>query len=331
MALNTFPKYARPGDTIAIGVGSPDNMSLESIDTVTFNYNGVAQEINLKPYVRGIFKLYADKASRIYQTGYPPVGLAANQIVNTSGHEQWSTIMVLDLPDIATEPALVPGLGQIKIRTLPGAVTYPTSGSDINDLQANGLRVDLEILSGTGSPNPFTYEFGTGSTRPLTGQDDLKYLEPMPGITVRPPFEPSSLSPYRTDLGATEVKLDLHSCNNQTSHLTDADIRVVPEDMTTQTASQRSVAFHVNDSDILNVIFISSVGKLSYFEPRFTVIFRNGLAAGCNPWFYTNNGTEQGVAHYDINGTLVTTNVPFPAINPQNPDNTTEYYLEVHQ
>lgn len=328
-ALRTFPHVARAGDTIALSIGSPDGLDRTTLQSVTFEYDGGPSPVDLKPYVRALFNLYADKNSKAYSPGLPPGGLGTNLLVGSSGHEPYSTIMVIDLPDIATEPGLVPGTGHVVVRTVAGTVTYPTINSHINNLETLGKRIDLEILPGAGQRNPFTYEFGIGAQMPPVGGDDLPGLEPLPRILVRPPFQ--QVSPFRKDLGAAEVKVDLSSCNNKGAPLTDSDLRVVADDMTMNTLSQRSVMSSVDGSgDILTVIFLSTVSKLAYYEPRFSVILKDGLAPGCNPWFYTNSGAEPGVTHYDINGVLIAdATVPAIAANPASPNLQTEYSVEL--
>src|SRR3989344_8088200 len=132
ISLKTFPQAARGGDTVALSVGSADGMARANTTAAFVSDSAPDAPVNLTPGIRGIFRLYADKASSIYAGGSN-----TRYVVSTSGHEPWVTIMVVDLPQ-----GLPSGPGEVRVTT---TATYPTIGSHIND-----FPVSLEILPGTG-------------------------------------------------------------------------------------------------------------------------------------------------------------------------------------
>ena len=181
-ALETFPQAARAGDTVALAVGSAEGMSRANT-TASFESDAMPGEFyDLTPGIRGIFRLYADETSSIYDNASN-----AYHIVKTSGHEPWLTVMAVDLPH-----GLPLGTGKIHITT---TATYPTIGSDINDFPIN-----LEILPGTGVASDLLYEFGVKSSQP----GDLTIPESLPHAQVIPEYPEATNWPL---YGAIEMKL----------------------------------------------------------------------------------------------------------------------------
>ena len=96
-ALNTFPTAAHPGETIALAVGSADNLTQANINSVTFTSTNscCTTPLDITNDVRSVFRLYADKTSPVYTDGNTT---GTSQIIRTSLHEPWITIMAIDLP-----------------------------------------------------------------------------------------------------------------------------------------------------------------------------------------------------------------------------------------
>lgn len=269
-ALKTFPQAARAGDTITLAVGSADGMSRAN---TTANFVSDAEpgvDYDLTGGIRSIFRLYADKASSLYASGSTP-----RFIVDTSGHEPWITVMVVDLPQ-----GLPTGSGKVNVTT---TATYPTIGSHIND-----KPIDLEILPGVGAAADLTYEFGLGST--MLG--DLGLLEAQPHAQVMPMFPQAQAWPL---YGAIEIKLQVPTSVGTA-------VRVVTDDMRVATSSNLNVITRRDSNGDLTVIFVNHTGKLRYYEPRFSIVLID------NPDqqnIFLATPTITSVSYFDIDGNTV--------------------------
>ena len=238
-ALKTFPQAARGGDTVALAVGSADGMTRANT-TAEFISDSDQVSHNLTPGIRGIFKLYADQASSVYAGDSN-----TKDIVNTSGHEPWVTIVVVDLLQ-----GLPLGPGKVNIST---TATYPTIGSHIND-----FPIDLEILSGTGTPSDLRYEFGLGESQ----QGDLSLLESMPHAQVIPDFPQSGWPLY----GAIEMGLNVPTTAG-------TQVRLVPDNLGITMPTSISTTYSLRDSNQdMTVMYLSPYGRLLYYAPRFSLV-----------------------------------------------------------
>ena len=284
-ALQTFPQVARPGDTVALAIGSPDGMNKSNTTASYIPDADPSNPIDLTSNIRSIFKLYADKTSIVYEKsdpGQPWRGLFTDLITSGSGHEPWLTVMVVDLP--GSMPA---GTGRVEVRT---TATYPPLvSSHINDLETDGFRIDLEILdpvtAGVGSPNPFEYQRGQS----VTASGDLTTLEPLPHALVRPPFQFGNPQGW-PDYGAVSLKVTLSADQPLTEQL----VRLVVDDMTLRTESNRSVLSALKGNE-LTVMLISPTGALKYYEPRFSIVLRSDVT-------FTNVPVITQVQYYDLDG-----------------------------
>lgn len=265
-ALQPFPNVARGGDTIALAVGSPQNMTRTNT-TATFTSNIDGIPIDITSNIRSIFKLYADPSSKVYE-----IGSTTTSLVTSSGHEPWITIVAIDLPAGLTE-----GTGIIQFNT---TAIYPDIGSHIND-----LPLSVEIVAGTGAANSFDYEFGIGSQS--TG--DLLALEPQPRA-VFAPSQPSTACPC-PDYAAIEVKATIPT---SIGTLPSAYTRVLPADLTVETGSGRSVIHSTNGQDV-TVLFLSTESKLKYYEAQFSIVLHSFMS-------FTGAPTINSVRYFDING-----------------------------
>lgn len=269
-AMHPFPNVARGGDTVALAVGSPADMTkTNTTATFTSDIDGVVVDITTN--IRSIFKLYADPASKVYETNGN-----TDDLVFSSKHSPWITIVALDLPQ-----GLTVGAGNIAFNT---TATYPDVGSHINN-----LLIPLEIVAGTGSPNSFTYEFGIGSQ--LAG--DLTNLESQQ-VAVFGPTIPSVACPC-PDYAAIEVKATIPTALGS---LYPSLIKVIPEDLTVATISGRNFTQGVNGQNI-TAIFTSNTQKLKYYEAQFSVAL-NSLSS------FTGTPTINSVRYFDIDGNEVT-------------------------
>lgn len=288
-ALNTFPTAARPGETVALAVGSPDNLTIANINSVEFESAAWAPgtKWDITSNVRSVFKLYADKASDVYEYGGT---LGTNQIIRTSLHEPWLTVMAIDMPEDAFGSPLPPGPGTITINT-NGNVTYPTIGNHINNVQPIAIEILPEASPTDGSAADFEYEFGAFGA---TNLGDLSKLEPRPHALVKSLYseDPFGLPNY----AAVEMKVDFSGTTS--APITDANVRVIVDDMTVYSNSNRQVISSVNN-EVLTVIMMSMSEQIKPYEMRFAVALSSPNSfTGPSPSitstrFYDINGGEQ--------------------------------------
>lgn len=276
VALKTFPQAARGGDTVALAVGSADGMARANT-TATFVSNSAGNNpVDLTPGIRGIFRLYADKASNVYTSGSN-----TRFIVDSSGHEPWVTIMVVDLPQ-----GLPIGPGKVHVTT---TATYPTIGSHIDN-----LPIGMEILPGVGAPSDLSYEFGIGASM----RGDMSMLEAAPHALVGPAF-PQSVS-WPT-YGAIEVKLFVPTTSG--TALEAPALRVVVDDMSVASPSSLSMTYRHDGNQNLTVNLLSPTGKLRYYEARFSIVLLRNLSQTIG---FSAVPTVASVRYFDVNGNQVT-------------------------
>ena len=266
-ALNTFPNAARSGDTITLAVGSPDGMTRANT-TATFAPDANLDKIpdvtpvDITPSIKSIFKLYADRASSVYQ-----FGSTTGSLTNSAGHEPWLTVVALDLvaPDLPLGLPVGPGIIQFDT-----TATYPGIGSHIND-----VPISIEILPGTGSSANFDYELGIGATE--TG--DLTALEALPRAEFGPEY-PSPSCPCPS-YGAIEVKVNMPTSFGPV--LTSTFMRVLLDDMTPDTGSGRGMSYGLVNGQDLTVMITSLSGALKYQEARFSIVLHSVVSFSGTP------------------------------------------------
>lgn len=275
IALQTFPQAARGGDTVSLAVGSADGMTRANTTATFVSDSTPNAPINLTPGIRGIFRLYADKASGMFSDS------AISFVVDTSGHEPWVTVMVVDLPQ-----GLPFGAGKVHITT---TATFPTIGSKIDDVPIN-----LEILPGTGVTSNLSYEFGVGSSR----NGNLTQLETLPYALVRPVFPHGTAWPT---YGAIELKL--HVPTTEGTALNPPFLRVLVDDMSTSsTSSGLSSVFRHDSNQDLTLMLLSPTGRLRYYEARFSIV---PLKNSTQSIGFTATPVITSVRYFDINGNVV--------------------------
>ncbi len=275
IGLKTFPQAARGGDTVALAVGSADGMSRANTTAIFVSDSAPNSPINLTSGIRGIFRLYGDKASSVYT-----VGSNTHYIIDTSGHEPWVTIMVVDLP-----PGLPTGSGQVRITS---TASYPTIGSHINN-----RSISLEIIPGTGVSSDLPYEFGVGSSMP----GDLTQMEALPYAQVMPIFPSSTSWPT---YGAIEIKL--HVPTSAGTALGSGNLRVLIDDMSVSTASYPNTSYRHDNNQDLTVMLLSPTGKLQYYEARFSIVPRKDSTTIIS---FTSTPTIISARYFDINGNQI--------------------------
>ena len=286
-AVKTFPNAARPGETVSLAVGSPDNLTVSNIDNVQFVSDAApGSPVDITANVRSVFRLYADKSSSVYTDG---VGTGTSQIVRTSAHEPWVSVMVIDMPEELSPGTPLPtGPGHIAITTKPG-VTYPTIGNHIND-KTIAMEILPESLPGDGTASPLEYEFGTCCTLP----GNLALLEAAPRALVKSDI--TDTTGITTGYGAIELKLDFTGVTS--APINDSNVRVIADDMTTFSESNRHVITGVNN-EVLTVIMMSLSEQLKPYEMRIQAVLTSGNTFTGPP------PSIAGITFYDLNGNTV--------------------------
>ncbi|RDH86147.1 MAG: hypothetical protein DIZ80_01375 [endosymbiont of Galathealinum brachiosum] len=259
--LQTFPGVARAGDTITLAVGSADGMTKSAANTTAVYVPNVGTEQPLT--IRSVFNLYPDKRSRLYLTNSETL-----PVIDSSDHEAWQTVVVLDLPE-----DLPVGMGSIQFNSI---AKFPTITSHIND-----VPISLEIVSGLGAPTIFTHEFGIGSSR----NGDLALLEPLPHAQVTPPSD-------NTYYGAIELRLTLPT--TAAVPLSEENVRVVVDDMTPSTVSNRNVVWGVDNNELV-IMLMSPNGFLQTIESRFSIVLAPKIS-------FTSQPVITSLNFFDVNG-----------------------------
>ena len=265
-ALQPFPNYAKGGDTISLAVGSPIDMTRANT-TATFTSNVDEIPVDITANIRAIFKLYPDPTSKVYQAT-----MYTNELVSSSNHAPWVTIVAIDLPE-----GLAVGSGEIQFNT---TAIYPDITSHINNLQ-----LPVEIIAGTGTPNSFVHELGIGSST----VSDLTNLESQ-AVAVFSPAIPSVACPC-PDYAAIEIKATIPT---SIGALNPYFTKIVAEDLTVSTISERNFTHGTNGEEV-TAMFISTTGKLKYFEAQFSVAVHEAFS-------FLGLPTINSVRYFDLDG-----------------------------
>lgn len=285
VALQPMPTNARAGDTITLAVGSADGMTAANT-TVEF-YTGpdpsLATPVSIP--VRSIVKVYPDKTSHAW------LGDDPRKISKRSGHGGWLSVIVVDLPP---DPALIPeGVGVIRVTT-NGEVVFPRFAAT-----PNGTDIQINILPGLGSPNPFNYAAFDGASAP----GDLGELEALPQAIIVPPV-PAEGEAELVSYGAIEMQVTAPIVAMGGGSIEDAGIAVVLDDQPQVSENQVNLIWNRTGDDF-NIMLISPVGMYSY-QSRVSIV----------PLFpeypYKIDGAPvlQSITYYDLDGAVVSGPVP---------------------
>jgi hypothetical protein len=246
--------------------------------------------IDLTPNIAGLFKLYPD------QTSHTWLQSQAAGIAGRSSHGPWLTILAINLPEAST--GLLPvGTGIIKISTIGGDVTYPRFTPEVD-----AIDIALEILPGSGSPNPLQYADFIGN--PIDG--DLSMLEPMPQVVVKPPIPAEGeqiIAPY----GAIEIKVhaEIRKIGGSAdgSDVDPTGIRVIADDQPDHAQTQMQTLWSKNGDEV-TIMLVSPLG-LHAHEARASIVplLYNGFLNQV-----TGTPSLISIDYYDLDG--------LPAIGP---------------
>lgn len=262
VATQSFPTVARGGDTITLVVGSPDGMT-KSNTTAQFVSDVDSSTTPLT--IRSIIRLRPDNTSKLALFD----GLVDAQDYYT-GHSQWLTVIVIDLP-----VGITIGAGHIDINS---SASYGTLHLGIND-----IPVSLEIIAGTGSPNEFTYNNNFGGV----GPGNLASLESLPQAVLRPPHLTSSVL-----FAAAEIKVNI-----PLGSIPDRAIRVVADDFYTKNSHDQVQMNWSRSGDDITVNFVSPTAMMEPKQLRFSIVLRPG-----NTFLTSPAPSVVSTKLYDING-----------------------------
>lgn len=175
--MQPLSNYARSGDTVMISLGGSDSNALQPVlkkENLTVSITDALGN-NYPVKVRNLFRVNADAASG-YAFRSPTGNLPWDNYV---APHQGLWLAVLDLVDPADDSPLplATGMATIAVSSPEIQNWFDHSGFGWSWTNGNLDAVPIEILPGTGAPNPMNY-LGPLASAPLDS------LEPNPQIEV---------------------------------------------------------------------------------------------------------------------------------------------------
>ena len=161
-SVNTFPNIARPGDTVSVMVGGSAQARKANVSAVLTDASGQVFDLQALGKVRSVFNLRTD--GRAVGQHYSPY--LDSYISWAFGHEPLQTVMVADLPAMAT-------VGQATLSVALNGVNDNSSGF-------RSSKVTLEIIAGSGTSEEFLHKSVYGDL-PV----DFSSLETAPHAQVK--------------------------------------------------------------------------------------------------------------------------------------------------
>jgi len=274
-AIQPLPIAARAGDTVTMAIGSQDGMDKTNTSIVLTDQALTSFTITPK----SIFNLYPDKRSSIYDSA------ASKNLVAITGHEQWLTIMVFDVPSSGVNP----GEATLNISTT-AVLTGPNA-------RVENLDFPLEILPGVGSAHKLEYPTNDFLGNTIINTGSLNDLEPIPNqVYVLPPNFFSCTLPF----GAIDFRFQLQFSIEPYKDY--QRFRVVADDLSTLSAGGKmpELSWSAVGSE-LRVIFTSSDEEVSCHEPRFSIIPKLGNGGAS----FSIEPVLTSVTYYDTSGNIV--------------------------
>jgi hypothetical protein len=242
-SVNTFPKIARPGDTVTFMVGGSAQARKANVSAILTDASGQVFDLQALGKVRSVFNLRTD--GRAIGQHYSPY--LDSYISWFFGHEPLQTVLVADLPATAT-------VGQAKLAVALNSVNDNSSGV------SNPFTVNLEIIPGAGTSEQFLRS-ALGGNQPV----DFSRLETAPYAQI-------NFGAGATLIGAASLAINF---NNAVVNPNDLDV-YVPESTVRGDAvssgafgkTQRMVYWH-QDGLKLYVDIVAPQG----IDPRYLQLF----------------------------------------------------------
>lgn len=250
-SVNTFPKIARPGDTVSFMVGGSAQARKANVSAILTDASGQVFDLQALGKVRSVFNLRAD--GRAVGQHYSPY--LDSYISWVFGHEPLQTVMVADLPATATV----------------GLATLSVAFNGVNDNSSgvgSPFTVKMEIIAGTGASEQFLHS-ALGSNQPV----NFSRLETAPYAQV-------SFGTGATFIGAASLVIDFNAIvvnpNDLNVYVPESTVRGSLLNPGAFGKTQRMVYWH-HDGLKLYVDIIAPQG----IDPRylqFFVVHPSGLA-----------------------------------------------------
>jgi hypothetical protein len=277
VGINAIHHQARAGDTVFLALGSPAGMTRNNV-TVTFTPADGSGNIDLTNNVRALFKLLPEKTSPVY--------LDNTNTYFSWNHEPWLMTMGIDLPWPMPE-----GPGTVRISCVPAAsCKYPPFHPHVNN-----IAIGLEILPGQGEPNPLAYLGGFGTANTL----DLTTMEASPQLVLTPSTNASVNRNKK--FGAASISINMPAETTSGAVVPDAYIKVIPNDLTVKTNSQRQLSW-TRTGDVITVYIVSPTG-MTYIESTFSIVLH--AAGGGVKSVFVVPPTIISSTYYDANGRVI--------------------------
>lgn len=166
--------YARPGDTVMISLGGTDNYAIAPVvrkENLSITITD-ALSASYPVKVRKLFRVYSDPTSG-YDLRTRDYALSSDTVVRP---HQGMWLAIIDLVDASGNPLpLTVGAASLSVSSPDLVSTSYYSGWSWTNGNLN--NIPLEILAGTGSPNPLNY-IAPVDYEPTTS------LEPQPQVQV---------------------------------------------------------------------------------------------------------------------------------------------------
>lgn len=184
--------YARTGDTVAVALGGTEQsnalveiLKKEDIDVRLTDSAGAVHSVKL----RNLFRTYGDYTSGYIHRSNRAQGQGPSDVYVPPYMGQWIAVVDLIDPASGSAPALAVGAATLEFSapTQLNSVHY-YYGGEWNWTWTNGnlSSIPMEILPGTGSPNPL-------NNLQQVSYSPIAALEPLTQILVSPAGTPETL------------------------------------------------------------------------------------------------------------------------------------------
>lgn len=275
-AIQSFPQSARSGETITLAVGSPEGMTKNNILVEYYSDQAPSAPYDITSGVQSVFKIYPDRGSKAWL--YDDTLFPIDTVVSDAGHAAWLTVISLDLPALPT------GTGKIKVTPTSPDIVYSPGSQQIDQVD-----ISLEILPGTGTPNPLAF-IPVDTSGPISRS--LSDLEPAPQVIFNPPI-PTMFNGGSTQYGAMEIVLTIPLLTANSQEVPDADIFVLLDDKGKLNLQSQISLIWNRTGDQFTIVHVSPKG-MNFGQSRFSVATRPGSVLS------TPGVTS--IKYFDLNG-----------------------------
>jgi hypothetical protein len=292
VALNTYPTMARAGDTITLSLGSVDGLDKSRLQ-IFYTPQATGVPINISSNIRSVLKVYPDRTSSASMAD-----IWTSQLTVYSGHAMWMNVVVVDLP-----ASLPTGLGYFTVDFASSVRVASTSYV----ASAESVRINTEILPGTGIKNDFFYY--AANPNPVLAQiGNFTRLEPLPHVVLRPGAATNYASGANHP-AAAEFKIKLPVSGN-VSILDDSEVHVIWD----YKPGEDNKQIQLNWSRQLDVITVNVLVPtdltITEQQMQFSIVINPAMAG--NKINIDGTALLQSFRYYDLNGVGFT-----PAFTPE--------------